>query len=126
MIFNGRNIIPHSPEELTKVVNFLNEKADVGEFEFRETPSYWAKHEEIIKPLGLDHDGAGYYFAVSLAFIAVKNDGGIVFTEKDHVWRWAWSFHLIAGIAEWQPDVMMRVIQSFEGDRKSTRLNSSH
>ena len=34
MIFNGRNIIPHSPEELTKVVNFLNEKADVGEFEF--------------------------------------------------------------------------------------------
>lgn len=119
MIFNGRNIIPHSPEELTKVVNFLNEKADVGEFEFRETPSYWAKHEEIIKPLGLGHDGAGYYFAVSLAFIAVKNDGGIVFTEKDHVWRWAWSFHLIAGIAGWQPDVMMRVIQSFEGKEDS-------
>lgn len=119
VMFNGRNIMPNSPEDLTKVVNFLNEKADVGEFEFRETPSYWAKHEEIIKPLGLGHDGAGYYFAVSLAFIAVKNDGGIVFTEKDHVWRWAWSFHFIAGIAGWQPDVMMRVIQSFEGKEDS-------
>ena len=115
MIFNGRNNIPNSQEELTKVVNFLNEKGDVGEFEFSESPSYWAKHEGIIKPLGLGHDGAGYYFAVSLAFIAVKKDGNIVFTEKDHVWRWAWSFHLIAGIAGWNPDFMVRVIQSFEG-----------
>lgn len=115
MIFNGRNIVSNSPEELTKVVNFLNEKADVGEFEFSETPSYWAKHEEIIKPLCLGHDGAGYYFAASLTFIAVKNDGRIVFAEKDHVWRWAWSFHLIAGIAGWNPDFMVRVIQSFEG-----------
>ena len=56
---------------------------------------------------------------MSLAFIAVKNDGGIVFTEKDHVWRWAWSFHLIAGIAGWQPDVMVRVIKSFEGKEDS-------
>ena len=81
MIFNGRNIIPNAPEELTKVVYFLNEKADVGEFEFSEKPSYWAKHEGIIKPLGLGHDGAGSYFAVSLAFIAVKKDGNI---EKSH------------------------------------------
>ena len=72
VMFNGRNIMPNSPEDLTKVVNFLNGKADVGEFEFSEKPSYWAKHEGIIKPLGLGHDGAGYYFAVSLAFIAVK------------------------------------------------------
>lgn len=115
MIFNGRNIVSNSPEELTKVINFLNEKAEVGEFEFSETPSYWARHERIIRTLGLGHDGAGYYFAVSLAFIAVKNDGRIVFAEKDHVWRWAWSFHLIAGIAGWNPDFMMRVIQSFEG-----------
>ena len=114
MIFNGRNIVPNSPEKLTKVVNFLNEKAEVGEFEFSETPSYWAKHERIIRSLGLGHDGAGYYFAVSLAFIAVKNDGRIVFAEKDHVWRWAWSFHHIAGIAEWNPNFMVRVIQSFE------------
>ena len=114
-MFNGRNIMPNSQEELTKVVNFLNEKADVSEFEFSETPSYWAKHEGIIKPLGLGHDGAGYYFAASLAFIAVKNDGRIVFAEKDHVWRWAWSFHLIAGIAGWNPYFMARVIQSFEG-----------
>lgn len=71
-MFNGRNIMPNSLEDLTKVVNFLNGKADVGEFEFSEKPSYWAKHEGIIKPLGLGHDGAGYYFAVSLAFIAVK------------------------------------------------------
>lgn len=105
--------MPNSQEVLTKVVCFLNKKADVGEFEFSETPSYWAKHEEIIKPLGLGHDGAGYYFAVSLAFIAVKNDGGIVFTEKDHVWRWAQSFHLIAGTAGWNPDFMVRVIQTF-------------
>ncbi len=115
MMFNGRNIIPDSPEELTKVVDFLNEKAVAGEFEFSEIPSYWAKHEMIIRPLGLGHDGAGYYFAVSLAFIAVKNDGRIIFAEKDHVWRWAWSFHLIAGIAGWKPDFMERVIQSFEG-----------
>lgn len=114
MIFNGRNIVPNSPEKLTKVVNFLNEKAEVGEFEFSETPSYWAKHESIIRSLGLGHDGAGFYFAVSLAFIAVKNDGRIVFAEKDHVWRWAWSFHHIAGIAEWNPNFMVRVIQSFE------------
>ena len=115
MIFNGRNIVSNFPEELTKVVNFLNEKSEIGEFEFSETPSYWAKHERIIRTLGLGHDGAGYYFAVSLAFIAVKNDGSIVFAEKDHVWRWAWSLHLIAGIAEWEPDFMARVIQSFEG-----------
>lgn len=115
MMFNGRNIMPNSQEELTKVVNFLNEKADVGEFKFSETPSYWAKHEGIIKLLDLGHDGSGYYFAVSLAFIAVMNDGRIVFAEKDHVWRWAWSFHLIAGIAGWNPDFMVRVIQSFEG-----------
>ena len=115
MIFNGRNIIPNSPEQLTKVVNFLNEKAEVGEFEFSEKPSYWTKHERIIRTLGLGHDGAGYYFAVSLAFIAVKNDGRIVFAEKDHVWRWAWSFHLITGIAGWDPGFMVRVIQSFEG-----------
>lgn len=115
MIFNGRNIIPNSPEKLTMVVNFLNEKTASCEFEFSEIPSYWAKHEGIIKPLGLGHDGAGYYFAVSLAFIAVKKDGNIVFTEKDHVWRWAWSFHLIVGIAGWEPAFMVRVIQSFEG-----------
>lgn len=114
-MFNGRNIIPNSPEELTKVVNFLNEKAVVGEFEFSETPSYWAKHERIISPLGLGHDGAGYYFAVSLAFIAVKNDGRIVFAEKDYVWRWAWSLHLIAGIAGWEAGFMERLIKSFEG-----------
>lgn len=48
MMFNGRNIIPDSPDELTKVVNFLNEKTASGEFEFIEIPSYWAKHEGII------------------------------------------------------------------------------
>ncbi len=83
MIFNGRNIIPNAPEELTKVVYFLNEKADVGEFEFSEKPSYWAKHEGIIKPLGLGHDGAGYYFAVSLAFIAVKKDGDSAYQREN-------------------------------------------
>lgn len=118
-MFNGRNLLPNLPEGLTKVVTFLNEKANAGEFDFSETPSYWAKHEDFIKPLGLGHDGAGYYFAVSLAFIAVKNDGIIVFAEKDHVWRWAWSLHVIAGIAGWKPDFMERVIKSFEGKEEN-------
>ena len=36
VMFNGRNIMPNSPEDLTKVVNFLNGKADDGECEFSE------------------------------------------------------------------------------------------
>lgn len=118
MMFNGRNILSNFPEELTKVVNFLNEKESLGEFEFNEMPSYWAKHERIIEPLGLGLDGAGYFFAVSLAFMATKNDGNIILFEKDHVWRWAWSFHLIAGIAGWKPDFMERVVKSFEGKQE--------
>lgn len=118
-MFNGRNIIPNLPEELTNVITFLNEKANDGEFYFSENPSYWAEHEDFIKPLGLGLDGAGYYFAVSLAFLAVKNDGNIVFAEKDHVWRWAWSLHLIAGIAGWKPDFIERVIKSFEGKEEN-------
>ena len=118
-MFDGRNIIPGLSEELAKVVNFLNEKATAGEFEFSESVSYWAKNEKIISPLGMGHDGGGYYFAVALAFVATQKDGNLVFSEKDNVWRWAWSLHLIAGVADWKPGFMMRVIRSFEGKREN-------
>lgn len=114
-VFDGRNILPGFPDELAKMVTFLNEKVIAGEFQFSDNNTYWAKNESIISPLGFGHEGSGYYFAVSLAYIATLNNGIIVFTEKDHVWRWAWSFHLLAGIARWKPDFMQRVIQSFEG-----------
>ena len=118
MIFNGKNIVKGFPEELTKVVNFLNEKAAAGEFEFCDCVTYWANNEKIIRSLGMGHDGGGYYFAVALAFIATQRDGNLVFSEKDNVWRWAWSLHLIVDLADWKPDFLMRVIQSFEGKKE--------
>lgn len=33
-MFDGRNITSGLPDELVKVVDFLNEKASAGEFEF--------------------------------------------------------------------------------------------
>ncbi len=70
MHFDGRNNLQGLSEELAKVVNYLNEKAAAGEFEFCDSITYWAKTEKIISPLGMGHDGGGYYFAVALAFIA--------------------------------------------------------
>ena len=118
-MFDGRNTFHGLPEELTKVVNFLNEKAESGEFEFCDSITYWEKNEKIIRPLGMGHEGGGCYFAVALAFVATQKDGNLVFSEKDNVWRWAWALHLIAGVADWKPDFMMRVIQSFEGKREN-------
>ena len=46
-MFNGRNILSGFPEELNKVVNFLNEKADKGEFVFSDSFEEWANKEEI-------------------------------------------------------------------------------
>ena len=118
-MFDGRNILPGLPEKLTKVVNFLNEKAASGEFEFCVSVSDWSKNKKIISPLGMGHDGGEYYFAVALAFVAAQKDGNLVFSGNDNVWRWAWSLHLIAGVADWKPDFMMRVVQSFEGKKEN-------
>lgn len=107
------------PEELVKVVNYLNEKDRSGEFKFRDSISYWEDNEQIIIPLEMGHEGGGYYFAVALSFVATQKDGNLVFSNKDNVWRWAWALHLIAGVADWEPDFMMRVIQSFEGKREN-------
>ncbi len=119
MHFDGRNNLQGLSEELAKVVDYLNKKAAMGEFEFCDSITYWAKNEKIISPLGMGHDGGEYYFAVALAFIATQKNGNFVFSERDNVWRWAWSLHLIAGEADWKPDFMMRVIQSFEGKREN-------
>ena len=118
-MFDGRNTLHRFPNKLAKVVNFLNEKAAAGEFEFCDSISYWSKNEKIIRPIEMGHDGGGYYFAVALAFVATQKDGNLVFSEKDNVWRWAWALHLIAGVADWKPGFMMRVIQSFEGKREN-------
>ena len=40
-MFDGRNITSGLPDELVKVVDFLNEKASAGEFEFSDSVSYW-------------------------------------------------------------------------------------
>lgn len=115
IMFNGRNILPNFPEKLIKVVNFLNEKAAMGDFEFSDTPSHWEDNEDIIAPLGLKMEGQGLYFAVALAYITNLGDGKIVFSNKDNVWRWVWSLHVISGVAAWRPEFMKRVIQSLEG-----------
>lgn len=114
-MFNGRNILPEFPNELIKVIEFLNSKANLGEFEFCDSISYWNDNEDVIQSLGLGIDGGKYYFAVSLAYIANLKNGNIVFSKNDNVWRWAYSLHLISGISEWSPKFIKRVILSFEG-----------
>lgn len=49
-MFDGRNTLQRFPNELAKVVNFLNEKVAAGEFEFCDSISYWSKNEKIIRP----------------------------------------------------------------------------
>ena len=113
MIFNGQNILQGFPEGLTKVVNFLNEKATEGKFTFSDSLSYWEDNEFIINPLGLHLDGDGYYFAVSLAYLASLREGHVVFPEGTNEWRWAWSLNILAEYAEWSPSFMKNVIDSF-------------
>lgn len=67
-MFDGRNITSGLPDELVKVVDFLNEKASAGEFEFSDSVSYWENNEHIINPS--DYSMSGGYFAVALAYIA--------------------------------------------------------
>lgn len=114
-MFDGQNILPEFPDELIKVIEFLNNKANLGEFEFCDSISYWNDNEDVIQSLGLGIDGGKYYFAVSLAYIANLKNGNIVFSNNDNVWRWAYSLHLISGISGWSPEFIKRVILSFEG-----------
>ena len=65
-MFDGRNITSGLPDELVKVVDFLNEKASAGEFEFSDSVSYWENNEHIINPS--DYSMSGGYFAVALAY----------------------------------------------------------
>lgn len=116
-MFNGRNILPGFPEDLVKVVDFLNEKASSGEFTFSDSFTEWENNEDIIEPLRLSLDGGNYYFAVSLAYLASLNDGYIVFPADVNAWRWAWSLQLLAEVADWEAIFIERVIRSFIGLR---------
>lgn len=116
-MFNGRNILPGFPEDLIKVVNFLNEKASSGEFAFPDSFSEWEDNENIIEPLGLNLDGGNYYFAVSLAYLACINDGHLAPPSDINAWRWAWSLQLLAEVADWEAIFIERVIRSFIGLR---------
>lgn len=114
-MFNGRNILLDFPENLTKVVNFLNEKASSGEFTFSDSFTEWEDNEDIVEPLGLNLDGGNYYYAVSLAYLACLNDGNMVLPADVNAWRWAWSLQLLAEVADWDVIFIERVIRSFIG-----------
>lgn len=79
--------MPRFPDELIKVVNFFNKKAAVGEFKICDSASYLQDNEDIVKPQRLGYDDVGYCFAETLAYIANLEDGNIVFSENDNVWK---------------------------------------
>ena len=113
MSFNGRNILPGFPDGLVKVVRLLNEKAESGEFTFSDSLSYWKGKESVVNQLGLKLEGDGYYYAVSLAYLASLKDGHVEFPEGSIVWRWAWSLNILADCAGWPPSIMKNVVESF-------------
>lgn len=112
-MFTGRNIIPGLPETLVRVIDFLNGKANDGEFEFSDSLEKWADQEDVIEPLGLRYENDKYYYAVSTAYIACKGNGHIKVTEDVHIWSWVLSLYVLAEYAGWEPDFMQRVIMSF-------------
>lgn len=114
-MFNGRNILSDFPEELTKVVTFLNQKASLGEFNFCDSFDEWGENEDIIEPLNLGIYGGTYYYAVSLAYIANLNEGEIIVPTDCNIYRWVWSLHILAEFADWNAWFMGRVINSFYG-----------
>ena len=114
-MFNGRDILPGFPEDLIKVVNFLNEKASSGEFIFSDSFMEWEENDDIIKPLGLNLDGGNYYYTVSLAYLACLNDGHLVLPSDVNAWSWAWSLQLLAEVVDWEAVFIGRVIRSFIG-----------
>lgn len=116
-MFTGQNILLGFPENMKRVVQFLKEKQGRGEFVFSESPDYWAEHQDLVDSLGLGLDAGGYYFAVSMAYMASLNNGTVIFPEKSNVWRWAWSLNLLAAFAEWPADYMKNAIESCLGHK---------
>ena len=116
-MFTGQDIIEGLPEELARVVTFLKEKAAMGDFIFSETFSKWEDSEDIIRPLGSKIDIGGFFFATGLAYLASKAGGKLVIPEETHIWRWAWSLQVLAGVAGWQPSFMKDVMESFSGKK---------
>ena len=112
-MFDGRNINLGMPKELVRMVNFLNEKASAGEFEFSDSVSYWENNKHIIE--SFSYDSRGWYFAVAFAYITYMKDGNIIFDETDNIRKWATGFHLVAGASGWDPEFMKLNILSFEG-----------
>lgn len=111
-MFTGRNIEKGLSDRLASVVAFLNEKAAAGEFEYSDSFDYWTDHEDIIEPLGLGIEAGELYFAVGLAYMASKNDGQVEIPEDAHIWRWAWSLHILAAEAGWEAEYFVRVVKS--------------
>ena len=116
-MFTGQNVITGLPEELIKVVTYLNEKATIGEFVFSDSFSEWEDAEEIIRPLGSKIEMGGFFFATGLAFLANKANGTLVIPGEINIWRWAWSLGLLAESANWEADFMARVVRSFVGKK---------
>lgn len=116
-MFTGQIVNPGLPEELRKVLAFLIEKVECGDFIFSDDPEYWVEHEDIINVLGMGYVGSGFYFAISLAHLASVFDGNLIFPSRVNIWRWAFSLHLVSGVAEWDPSFMGRVVLSFEGKK---------
>ena len=116
-MFTGQNIIDGLPDDLTRVVTFLNEKATTGEFVFNDSFSEWEEAEDITRPLGSRIDMGGYFFATGLAYLANKANGKLVIPTETNVWRWAWSLQVLAGVAGWQPSFMKDVMESFSGKK---------
>lgn len=119
-MFTGRNITAGLPDSLTKMVNFLNEKAEKGEFEFSDSFERWADQEDISDSLNLGLDKDNAYYAVSTAYLADRNNGHINVPDGIHIWSWVFSLYLLAEVAEWEPDFMRRVIMSFADKQKDT------
>lgn len=111
-MFDGRNINLGMPKELVRMVNFLNEKASAGEFEFSDSVSYWENNKHIIE--SFSYDSRGWYFAVAFAYITYMKDGNIIFDETDNIRKWATGFRLVAGASGWDPEFMKLNILSFE------------
>ena len=117
MVFNGKNIIPGIPEEMAKIVTFLNEKAAFGEFEFSNSIEAWNAGDDVIAPLGLGYEADNFYYAIALAYVATMCNGNVEIPEGVNVWQWAWSLSLLAETANWTPDFISRVINSFVGKK---------
>ena len=102
-MFTGRNIIAGLPEPLMKMVKFLNEKAEKGEFEFSDSLEKWAGQEDVADSLDLGLDNENAYYAVATAYIASEKNGQIDVPDGVHVWSWVYSLYLLAEVAEWEP-----------------------